>query len=105
MNPLFVTIIGLIVAFFVITPITYKALYKKAPADAGLTALVASPLIYGILYIVFNDLAVLNRMAITFVLIPIFMVILTVISALPVTRVMPTREGFDAIPDSKIVGL
>ena len=78
---------------------------KKAPADAGLTALVAAPLIYGILYIVFNDIAVLNRMAITFVLIPIFMVILTVISALPVTWVMPTREGFAAIPDSKIVGL
>ena len=37
MSPnLFVTIIGVIAAFLIITFITYKALYKKAPADAAL---------------------------------------------------------------------
>ncbi|MFC1620505.1 solute:sodium symporter family transporter [Candidatus Neomarinimicrobiota bacterium] len=76
---------------------------KKAPTSAGLTALIASPLIYGALYFAFNDIAFLNRMAITFVLILIFMTILTVVRPLAELRVMPSREGFDARPDRKIV--
>lgn len=78
---------------------------KKAPASAGLTALVASPLLYGILYFAFNDIAFLNRMAITFVVILFFMAILTATRPLSEPITMPSREGFDGKPDNTIVAM
>lgn len=78
---------------------------KKAPANAGLTALIASPLLYGFLYIAFNDIAFLNRMAITFVLIMILIAIMTILNPLTEPKEMPSREGFDGKPDGKIVGM
>ncbi|MCH7938664.1 MAG: hypothetical protein IID13_02830 [Candidatus Marinimicrobia bacterium] len=41
---------------------------KKAPANGGVAAMVASPPIYGTLYFAFYDLAFLNRTVITLIL-------------------------------------
>ena len=76
---------------------------KKAPSKAGLTALIASPVIYGFLYFVFNNIAFLNRMAITFVVILVLMTVLTITRPLTKPKVMPEREGFDTKPDIKVV--
>ncbi|MBC8401498.1 MAG: solute:sodium symporter family transporter [Candidatus Marinimicrobia bacterium] len=78
---------------------------KKAPIKAGLTALISSPLLYGFLYFTFNDIAFLNRMAITFVVILIAMGIMTMINPMTTPKAMPEREGFDGKPDSKIVAM
>jgi len=78
---------------------------KKAPKSAGLTALISSPLIYGFLYFAFSNIAFLNRMAITFILILGIMTAMTVLRPLSTPVVMPTRPGFDAKPDARIKGM
>lgn len=47
----------------------FRLFVKKAPANGGVAAMVASPSIYGTLYFAFNDLAFLNRTVITLILI------------------------------------
>lgn len=75
---------------------------KKAPRVVGVIALIASPVIYGFLYFAFSDIAFLNRMAITFIMILLIMGIITVLKPLVAPVVMPEREGFDGKPDTRI---
>ncbi|MCB2198841.1 solute:sodium symporter family transporter [bacterium] len=70
---------------------------KRSPAAAGVTALVASPVIYGILYFAVNEMAFLNRMAITFGVILVLMTIITMVKPLSSPVVMPVRKGFEDI--------
>ena len=74
---------------------------KKSPAAAGVTALVASPVIYGILYFAASDIAFLNRMAITFGIILVLMTIITLLRPLSEPVVMPVRKGFADITLTK----
>lgn len=78
---------------------------KKAPRTVGTIALVASPVIYGFLYFAFSEIAFLNRMAITFILILAIMSVMTAMRPLGSPVVMPSREGFDAKPDARIKGM
>lgn len=78
---------------------------KRAPVITGLVALIASPVIYGFMYFVFSDIAFLNRMAITFVVILISMAVLTLVKPLEKPVDMPEREGFDVKPDAKLKGM
>ena len=68
---------------------------KKTPAAAGVTALVASPIIYGILFFVADDIAFLNRMAITFGGILLLMVLITWRRPLAGPKAMPVQAGFE----------
>jgi SSS family solute:Na+ symporter len=68
---------------------------KKAPAKAGLAALIASPVIYGALLLAFGSMAFLNRMAVTFFALLAIMTVLTVIFPLPEAKAMPVKQGFD----------
>ena len=70
---------------------------KRSPAAAGVTALVASPVIYGILYFAANEMAFLNRMAITFGIILVLMTIITMVKPLSKPVEMPVRKGFEDI--------
>ena len=88
---------GILAAF------VFGMIFKRAPANAGLAALILSPLIYGILLIVAGDIAFLNRMAITFGVILMIMWVMTKVDPLPEDKVMPVREGFDDRPDPKVV--
>jgi len=81
-------------------------IFKRAPKAAGVSALVLNPIIYGLLLIfcgslpVFENIqivqiAFLNRMAITFIIIVIVMAIITFLKPLDKPVTMPEREEFD----------
>jgi len=103
---------GILAAF------SFGLIFKRAPAAAGVTALVLNPIIYGVLLIFFGDIAFfekagitidkiafLNRMAITFVVIIAAMAIITKLKPLPEPKVMPVREDFDMRPTPSVVWL
>lgn len=98
---------GILAAF------AFGLLVKRAPKQAGVTALILNPIIYGILLIFFGSLplfenlhitsiAFLNRMAITFLIIIIVMTIITLIKPLKEPVTMPERKNFD-MKTSKLV--
>jgi SSS family solute:Na+ symporter len=72
---------------------------KRAPGSAGVAALVLSPIVYGLLKVLYaiTDItflsAFLNRMALTFGLVILVMTILTLLKPLSEPRKMPVREG------------
>jgi SSS family solute:Na+ symporter len=92
--------------------------FKRAPASAGVAALVLNPLIYGLLFVFFGDIgyfeeigislgkiAFLNRMAITFGLLIAIMTIITVCRPLCKPKEMPVREGIDMKPAPSVLWL
>jgi len=102
---------GILAAF------AFGLVVKKAPKQAGVSALVLNPIIYGLLLIFFGQLpafeavnvievAFLNRMAITFIIILIVMTVITLINPLQKPVVMPERKDFDAsvAPGVKRIG-
>jgi SSS family solute:Na+ symporter len=93
---------GILAAF------VFGMVFKKCPAVAGVSALIASPVIYGFLFFAADDMAFLNRMAVTFAAILILMAILTAWKPLTEARVMPVREGFEEVAIAtpvKFIGL
>ena len=80
---------GILAAFL------FGLLFKRAPGAAGVTALLANPLIYGFLHWRFGDIAFLNRMAITFGIILLLMAGITLWRPLKEAVVLPKREDFD----------
>jgi SSS family solute:Na+ symporter len=90
---------GILAAF------VFGMIFKRAPAAAGVAALILSPVLYGLLLITFSDIAFLNRMAITFGLVLVVMWVITLIKPLPQPKVMPVREGFDSRPSPIVAWL
>jgi len=84
----------------------FGMVFKKTPATAGITGLIATVPIYGFLYWQFGDIAFLNRMAITFVIIILIMLAMTLIKPLEKPKEMPVREDIDMRPEPlvKILG-
>ena len=82
---------GILAAF------VFGMVFKKSPPSAGVTALVASPVIYGILFFTAKNIAFLNRMAVTFAIILAVMALITILKPLDKPKVMPVREGFEDI--------
>jgi SSS family solute:Na+ symporter len=76
---------------------------KKAPKNAGLAALIASPVIYGFLLLAFGGMAFLNRMAITFFALLLIMTALTLKFPLLEAKAMPVKSGFDLRSDASVV--
>lgn len=68
---------------------------KKAPPAAGVAALVLNPIIYGLFLFFGSNIAFLNRMAFTFALIIITMIIITLVRPLSQEVKMPVKENFD----------
>jgi len=73
----------------------FGMIFKKAPPAAGVTGLLLSVPVYGFLQWQFSEIAFLNRMAITFGVILLVMLIITLVKPLPEARTMPVREEFD----------
>jgi SSS family solute:Na+ symporter len=88
---------GILAAF------VFGMIFKKSPPAAGVTALVASPVIYGFLFFAAKDMAFLNRMAGTFAIILAIMTLITVLKPLDTPKDMPVREGFEDIRLEKSV--
>ncbi len=80
----------------------FGLLFKRAPAAAGVTSLVSSPLIYGLLHWQFGDIAFLNRMAITFVIILVIMAAITRWKPLRAPVKLAVRESFDMRPSPAV---
>lgn len=76
---------------------------KKAPAAAGVAALLVSVPVYGFLQWQFGGIAFLNRMAITFVFIILIMSVITVFKPLKQPKEMPVNEDFDMRPAPSVL--
>ncbi len=83
----------------------FGLLIKKAPEAAGVTGLILTVPIYGFLHWQFGDIAFLNRMAITFIIILVVMGVITLSKPLKTPKVLPVREGFDMKPSRGIVAM
>ncbi len=83
----------------------FGMLFKKAPPVTGVTGLILSVPVYGFLHWQFSEIAFLNRMAITFVVILVVMALITCIKPLAEPKVMPVREEFDMRPAPSVVWL
>ncbi len=68
---------------------------RRAPPSAGVTALLVSAPLYGLLQWQMGDVHFLFRMAITFVLLVAVMLALTLIRPLAQPRTMPVRKDID----------
>jgi SSS family solute:Na+ symporter len=82
---------GILAAF------VFGMVFMKSSPISGVAALVASPVIYGTLFFVAENVAFLNRMAITFALILVIMGLLTIFKPMHTPKEMPVREGFEDI--------
>jgi SSS family solute:Na+ symporter len=93
---------GILAAF------AFGILFKKAPKQAGLAALILNPILYGLLLVFFGNvpafnnagitlgkIAFLNRMAITFVIIIAVMAVITLLKPLKEPKTIPVRKDFD----------
>src|SRR5690606_38287067 len=80
---------GILAAF------VFGLLFKRAPAAAGVTALLVCVPVYGFLQWQFGHVAFLNRMAITFAVIVGLMALITAFKPLDHPRVMPVQANFD----------
>jgi len=83
---------GILAAFI------FGLIFRRAPARAGVTALLLNVPLYGFLHWQFGEIAFLNRMAITFGIILVVMSVLTLIQPLEKPVVMPVREQFNMKP-------
>ena len=90
----------------------------RAHGTAGVTALILNPIIYAILLVfygnlpVFNDIGItlgqiafLNRMAITFIIILVVMGAITYLKPMKEPKVMPVRKEFDMKPTPAVLWL
>lgn len=83
----------------------FGMIFKKAPAAAGVAGLILTVPVYGFLHWQFSGIAFLNRMAITFGLIILVMMVITFRRPLVEPKVMPVREQFDMKPAGSVVWL
>lgn len=90
---------GILAAF------VFGFVFRRAPASAGITALLLCAPVYGLLHWQFGYIAFLNRMAITFVLVIITMGIITALRPLKVPKIMPVQKDFDMRPSLQVVWL
>ena len=68
---------------------------KKAPRMCGLLGLILSPVIYGVLFFFWSDLAFLNRMALTVGIITAVLAVVTVMRPLPAPVTLPEQTRIE----------
>ncbi|MFC1542121.1 solute:sodium symporter family transporter [Candidatus Latescibacterota bacterium] len=90
---------GILAAF------VFSLIIKRTPPAAGVAALIMNVPIYGFLLKYFGEIAFLNRMAITFVLVLIIMTIITLIKPLKEPKTLPERAGFDMEQSPRVLWL
>jgi len=90
----------------VLTIFLFGLFLPRTPREAGLLGLLLSPIIYGVLYFFWSDLAFLNRMAITVGSIAVVLAVLTVLRPLPepVTLPVQTKIEMEESSGAKICG-
>lgn len=91
----------------ILTIFLFGLFVPRTPRIAGVLGLVLSPLIYGLLYFTWGDLAFLNRMAITCGVIAAVILALTIIAPLkgPVTLPSQSRIAMEPSRGARRLGL
>ena len=102
----------------VLAAFAFGFVVKRAPGRAGVAALIVNVVVYGFLLICFSGydlfnnvgmtigkIAFLNRMAISFGVILLIMIILTIAKPLSEPKTFPVREEFDMRPTPSVVWL
>jgi SSS family solute:Na+ symporter len=87
---------GILAAFL------FGRVFKRAPASAGVTALLLCVPVYGYLHWQFAEIAFLNRMAISFAVIIAAMGLITCWRPLTEPKDMPVKENFDMTPSTVV---
>lgn len=90
---------GILAAF------VFGFIFKRAPASAGVSALVLCAPVYGFLHYFFGHIAFLNRMAITFIIICSVMAVITYFRPLKEPKIMPVKEDIDMKPAPSVLWL
>ena len=90
---------GILAAFL------FGFIFKHAPASAGVSALLLSVPVYGLLHLFFSQIAFLNRMAVTFIIICIVMAVITYLRPLKDPKIMPIKEDIDMKPAPSVLWL
>ncbi len=93
---------GILAAF------VFGFIVKRAPAAAGLAALVLTVPVYGLLHLVsasWYEIAFLNRMAITFAVVLAAMTVITLAAPLREPKEMPVKQDYDSRPSVLVLSL
>jgi SSS family solute:Na+ symporter len=83
----------------------FGMIFKKAPPAAGVTGLLLTVPVYGFLQWQFGGIAFLNRMAITFGVVLLVMLIITLAKPLSEPKKLPVREEYDMRPTPAVLWL
>jgi len=90
---------GIVAAFL------FGFVVKRAPSSAGLSALVCSPIIYGVLQLCYGDVPYLHRMVWTLGILVLIMTGLTIAAPLDKPKVMPVRPEIETKTSPLVVVL
>jgi len=90
---------GILAAF------VFGFIVRRTPPAAGVTALLLTVPVYGILQLKFSNIAFLNRMAITFAALILVMAVITAFKPLREPKVMPVKADFDMKPTPSVLWL
>ncbi|OGD19642.1 MAG: sodium transporter [Candidatus Aminicenantes bacterium RBG_16_63_16] len=83
---------GIVAAFL------FGLFVKKTPPAAGITSLLLSVPVYGVLMWKFGSIAFLNRIGLTFGFLLLVMAVITALRPLKEPKVLPVQAGFDMRP-------
>lgn len=89
----------------VVAAFLFGMVVPRAPASAGVTALIAGPVFYGLLQVLATDIHFLIQVLIAFVLVCGLMVVITLARPMSKPKTLPVREGLDLRTDPKIKAL
>lgn len=79
----------------ILTIFLFGLFVKKAPRICGVLGLILSPIIYGVLFFGYSDMAFLNRMAITVGVIALVLAIITIVNPLKEAIKLPETTVMD----------
>lgn len=86
----------------VVAAFLFGMVVPRAPASAGVAALVAGPIIYGVMQFSGMEIHFLLQVLIAFLLVCGIMAVLTVAKPLKEPKVLPEREDLDLTSDPKV---
>ncbi len=91
----------------IVTVFLFGLVVRKAPPTAAIVALLGNIVIYGVLLWTMPDVAFLNHMAITFIVLVAMMAIITAVKPLEKPVQLPVKEDIDVTPSpqAKIMGI
>lgn len=90
----------------IVTVFLFGLIVRRAPPTAAISALLGNIVIYGLLLWLLPDIAFLNHMAITFIVLVLIMAVVTVLNPLAEPVTLPVTRDIDTTPSpgAKVAG-